>query len=116
MHVSHKPLNADPNSKIKAAVIAVFFSVEDYDHSIDESHNQTLQLFFDELKLNNFYSSDKSDAGYIDYGLDQLDFVEAMDVFDFNDRWVYLGCDTLPPCTQLIYWNVLRKVYPIELK
>ena len=36
-----------------------------------------------------------------------------MKVLDFEDRWIYKGSYTEPPCTGGVYWNVLRNVYPI---
>ena len=39
-----------------------------------------------------------------------------MSVFDLDDRWIYLGSSTIPPCKELAYWNIPRKVYPIPLK
>ena len=35
---------------------------------------------------------------------------------DKNNRWVYQGSVTTPPCAQKVYWNVLRTVYPIKQK
>ena len=37
-------------------------------------------------------------------------------MIDFEDRWIYLGSSTLPPCTKLGYWNIPRIVYPVEMK
>ena len=39
-----------------------------------------------------------------------------MDLVDFSNRFVYQGSWTTPPCTTLIYWNVLSTVYPISQK
>ena len=39
-----------------------------------------------------------------------------MNNIDFEDRWIYIGCSTLPPCGKVVYWNLLRIVYPFEVK
>lgn len=36
-----------------------------------------------------------------------------MNSIDFEDRWVYKGSYTEPPCNGGVYWNVIRTVYPI---
>lgn len=33
---------------------------------------------------------------------------------DMNNRWVYKGSVTTPPCAENVYWNVLRTVYPLK--
>ena len=35
---------------------------------------------------------------------------------DTDNRWVYKGSVTTPPCDTIVYWNVLRTVYPIKEK
>jgi hypothetical protein len=37
-----------------------------------------------------------------------------MMMFDTRDRWVYKGSVTSPPCATAVYWNVLRRVYPMK--
>ena len=32
----------------------------------------------------------------------------------FGDRWIYRGSMPMPPCNRYVYWNVVRKVYPIS--
>lgn len=39
-----------------------------------------------------------------------------MNAVDFTERWLYKGSVTEPPCSQFVYWNVVRKVYPIEIE
>lgn len=38
-----------------------------------------------------------------------------MDMIDHEDRWVYKGSETFPPCEQYVYWNVVRRVLPIRI-
>ena len=37
-----------------------------------------------------------------------------MEMADFNNRWVYKGSVTTPPCNINVYWNVLSTIYPIQ--
>jgi len=37
-----------------------------------------------------------------------------MNMVDTSNRWVYKGSVTTPPCTQSVYWNVVKQVYPIK--
>lgn len=37
-----------------------------------------------------------------------------MEEIDWGNRYAYKGSLTTPPCNQFIYWNVIRKVYPIS--
>jgi carbonic anhydrase len=39
-----------------------------------------------------------------------------MTMVDMDNRWVYKGSVTTPPCDRMVYWNVVRKVYPIKQK
>ena len=55
------------------------------------------------------------DGYYLDAGM-ELRFGELLNSLDTNSRWVYKGSLTTPPCSTLIYWNVLTKVLPIKSK
>jgi carbonic anhydrase len=35
---------------------------------------------------------------------------------DMNNRWSYKGSLTTPPCSRTVYFNVLRKVWPVKQK
>ena len=37
-----------------------------------------------------------------------------MELLDFEERWVYRGSSTTPPCESGYLWNVLATVYPIR--
>jgi carbonic anhydrase len=37
-----------------------------------------------------------------------------MATIDTNNRWVYKGSLTTPPCTKTVLFNVLSTVYPIK--
>jgi carbonic anhydrase len=49
MHTVHLAEQYNETSNVKYAAVGLFFSVEDYDRSITEAENSTLQRFFENL-------------------------------------------------------------------
>ena len=45
-----------------------------------------------------------------------INYGELIMSVDTDNRWVYKGSVTTPPCAQTVYWNVVNKVYPIKQK
>jgi len=43
-----------------------------------------------------------------------VNYGQMVDALDFNNRFTYNGTATTPPCSLIVYWNVLSKVYPIK--
>lgn len=43
----------------------------------------------------------------------EVPYGDLMLMVDTDNRWVYKGSVTTPPCAGLVYWNVLRTVYPL---
>jgi len=39
-----------------------------------------------------------------------------MEMVDSNNRWIYAGSVTTPPCARFVYWNVLSTIYPVSQK
>jgi len=37
-----------------------------------------------------------------------------MSMIDTDNRFIYIGSETKPPCSQKVYWNVVKTVYPIK--
>lgn len=35
---------------------------------------------------------------------------------DLNNRWSYKGSLTTPPCSKTVFFNVMRKVWPLKEK
>jgi carbonic anhydrase len=36
-----------------------------------------------------------------------------MKLVDIENRWVYKGSVTTPPCDKYVYWNIASTIYPI---
>ena len=39
-----------------------------------------------------------------------------MEILDFDDRYMYLGSETSPPCFMISHRQNIRPIYPIEYK
>jgi carbonic anhydrase len=105
MQVYHKAKGWEEGDDIKYGVMAVFFSVEEFDKSIDEASNKTMQDFFRQLKFED----------HEDKIAPSLLIGDVMNALEYEDRWTYKGSVSEPPCEQYVYWNLLRTVYPIEI-
>jgi len=44
----------------------------------------------------------------------RLSVAALMEALDWGNRYVYKGSLTTPPCDQYVYWNVIRRVYPVS--
>lgn len=106
MQVKHKAAEWNTTYSVKYAYVSIFFSVEEYDRSVTEAQNSTVQRFFEHLKFND-------DGEPI---VDVLGFGTLMNLVDFEDRWTYIGSETFPPCDQFVYWNIVRRILPIKIE
>lgn len=51
--------------------------------------------------------------------VDMVAYGDLMQMVDSNNRWVYKGSVTTPPCFLdggFVYWNVLSTIYPITVE
>lgn len=65
-----------------------------------------IDTFFETLDLTNF---NDPKVNLVTYG-------DLLTMVDTDNRWVYKGSVTTPPCAQSVYWNVLYTIYPISQK
>lgn len=103
MQIYHDAKEFNDTANIKYGAVALFFSVKNYDQSISTAENETIKDFIQNLKFD--------DLG--DPIVDVISFGEIMKIARFDQRWVYKGSMTQPPCDIYVYWNVLRRVLPI---
>lgn len=106
MHTVHLAENWNDTEKIKYAAVGLFFSVEDYDQSITVAENTTFQRFFENMK----WDADGEPV------VDLVTYGQVMDLANFEDRWIYKGSVTTPPCDKYVYWNVIRRIHPIKIQ
>lgn len=99
----HEAQTWNETRSIKYAGVAVFFDSERFDPTITEDQNATVERFFENLKFED----------HTEPTVDTVTLGKMMDVLEFEDRWTYKGSLTTPPCEQYVYWNIMRKVYPI---
>ena len=65
-----------------------------------------IDTFFDSLLW-----SDVTEAGPT---VNLATYGNLMEMVDNENRWVYSGSVTTPPCAKSVYWNVLSTIYPVK--
>jgi hypothetical protein len=53
-------------------------------------------------------------TGKLVHNIDMALYGNVMQLVDNNNRWVYKGSVTTPPCARYVYWNVMSTIYPIS--
>ena len=102
MHTVHYP--KAPENGIIAAALGIIFDTENYDKSVSNETIAVIDSFFDSLELWNLE----------DHTVSEVLYGQLLDALETDNRWVYKGSVTTPPCATTVYWNVLNKVYPIK--
>lgn len=108
MHTVHVPdglgTTADGGNGFIASAMGLVFSVDKFTADLTFAEQQVIDIFFDSMKWDKTGESPTVDL--VAYG-------SLMEMADFNNRWVYKGSVTTPPCAVNVYWNVLSTIYPI---
>ena len=111
MHTVH--LANETINEIGYAAVGIMFSVEDYTAEVTVAEQKVIDTFFDSLKWSDTTVNENGehivDADMIIYG-------DLMKLVDSDNRWIYKGSVTTPPCGRFVYWNVLSTIYPIKKK
>ena len=105
MHTIHYPMNI--NDEFIGAAVGILFSVEEFTVNLTWSEQAIIDQFFDSLKWTDLETEPGPVVDLVNYG-------NLMRLVDFDNRWIYKGSLTTPPCNKYIYWNVLRTIYPIS--
>jgi carbonic anhydrase len=110
MHTVHYPRVADPTNGYIAAAVGIMFSVNDYNAKLTWAEEKIIDNFFENINMDTV--GDKASATPVDWVL----YADLLSLVNTDNRWVYRGSVTTPPCAQNVYWNVMTTVYPIKEK
>ena len=105
MHTVHLP--DYKRGDFNYAAMGIMFSVNDYTAKVSEREEKVIDDFFDSLQWEENTKNPK---------VPEVPYGDLMMMVDTDNRWVYRGSVTTPPCATIVYWNVVRKVYPIKQK
>ena len=109
MHTVHYP--EETKEGFIAAALGIVFSIENYTAKLSWAEERIIDTFFDSLQFD-----DTTAAGVTGPVIDMVTYGNLMQMVDFNNRWVYKGSVTTPPCATNVYWNVLQTIYPVKAK
>jgi len=104
MHIVHTAETTV--NEFKYAAVGIMFSVNAYNSKLTVAEQKIIDTFFETLDLSN-----KNDP-IVNFN----NFGDMMSMLDTDNRWVYKGSVTTPPCDRYVYWNVLTTIYPISQK
>ena len=71
----------------QGAAVGVFFSVNDYNLKLSKAEQLIIDTFFETLD----WSENDPTVNLITFG-------DLMNMVDMNNRWIYKGSNTFPPC------------------
>jgi len=81
------------------------FDRNNYDKVSDEEE-RIIDEFFDSLNLENDEDVFTSNA--------HIPFRNLMNIVDLSNRWVYKGGLTTPPCTRIVFFQVVHRILPMK--
>lgn len=103
MHTPSNRING-----INNGAIGLLFSVDSYSISVISTKLvEAIDQFFDSLQWD--AETGAPIVPYIPYG-------KLMSMVDMNNRWIYKGSVTTPPCDSFVYWNIPTTILPISKK
>ena len=89
-------------NEFDSAIISLLFSVKAYDAATDEE-KEVIDKFWQDLYLNEK-----------DPTVESVYFGKLMEMAAMNERWIYKGSMTYPPCNQFVLWNIVNRVLPVS--
>lgn len=102
MHTFHEAESTE--NDIGLAAVGIIFSVDEYTANLSAAEQKIIDTFFETLDLS---QQNDPTVSFITFG-------DLMNMVDTNNRYVYKGSLTTPPCDRFVYWNVLSTIYPIS--
>ena len=108
MHTVHLPTQPNPTNGYMAAAVGIMFSVNKYNAKLTWAEEKIIENFFENINFDAITDADTSAP------VDWILYNDLLSLVNTDNRWVYRGSVTTPPCAQNVYWNVMTTVYPIK--
>lgn len=123
MHTVHLAQENGADGKPKGgfpyAAVGIMFSINDFTARLSWAEQRIVDTFFDNLSWEEGIKADyddKKDKHKSKMEVDWIAYADLLSLVDTENRWVYRGSVTTPPCAENVYWNVMSTVYPIKEK
>lgn len=111
MHTVHYPVDKG-DGKYAAAAVGILFSVNEYTAELTWAEQKIIDEFFESLAWKKFNPKKPGDS----WTPSNARYADLLNMVDTNNRWIYRGSVTTPPCATNVYWNELRTIYPVSQK